>query len=149
MRTSLCGGHLTQFKELYCVHADVLTEGIWKTLAELKDPELRKLAASLPETVMRSRADSTAHKYVRAFRHWQVWAGKHQEVAMFPVSDVHFALYLQHLGDTMKSRAAVEEAVNATSWIHQLSGLPSVIKSPFVAAVRVDLCGGIHQHPTN
>ena len=41
-----------------------MTVGVWKTLAELEDPELRKLAASLPRTVMHSWADSMAQKYM-------------------------------------------------------------------------------------
>ena len=55
-------------------------------------------------------------------------------MAKYPVQDVHFALYLQHLGNTMKSKAAVEEAINAISWVHGLFGLPPVAKSPFVEA---------------
>ena len=122
-----------------CYCTDVTAVGVWKTLAELEDPELRKLAAALPKTVMHSRADSTAQKYMRAFRHWQAWAEPRREVAVFPVRDVHFALYLQHLGDTTKSKAAIEEAVNAVGWLHKLSGLPPINESPFVEAVRAGL----------
>ena len=53
---------------------------------------------------------------------------------MFPVQEVHFALYLQHLGEIVQSKSAVEEAVNAVSWVHQISGLPAVTASPFVRA---------------
>ena len=117
----------------------VLTQGAWKTLAEIEDPDLRKLAASLPGTVMRSRADSTARKYMCAFQRWRTWAEPRSEVTVFPVNEVHFALYLQHLGDTTQSKAAVEEAVNAISWVHKLSGLPAVAESPFVGAVQSGL----------
>ena len=48
-------------------YADVMTEGEWKTLADLEDPEVQKLIATLPGTVMQSRADSTARKYMQAF----------------------------------------------------------------------------------
>ena len=41
----------------------------------------------------------------------------------FPMHDVQFALYLQHLVDTTKSKATVEEAVNSISWAHQLAGM--------------------------
>lgn len=116
-----------------------MTKGVWKTLAELEDPELRKLAASLPATVLHSRADSTSQKYMRAFQRWKAWAEPRREVAVYPVRDVHFALYLQHLGDTTKSKAAVEEAVNAISWLHKLSGLPAVAESPFVEVVQAGL----------
>ena len=43
---------------IFCFHTDVMGEGVWKTLAELEDPELRKLVASLPETVMHSKAEA-------------------------------------------------------------------------------------------
>ena len=34
----------------------------------------------------------------------------------------------------MQSKSAVEEAVNAIGWVHQLSGRPSLTESPFVRA---------------
>ena len=86
-----------------------------------------------------SRADSTTKKYARSFQRWKEWAEPRREVAIYPVQEVHFALYLQHLGDTTKSRAAVDEAVNAINWVHRLSGLPLVSGSPFVGAVQAGL----------
>ena len=62
------------------------------------------------------------------------WAVLREEVAMFPVGEVYFALYLQHLGETTASKSAVEEPVNSISWIHQISGLPPIAESPFVRA---------------
>ena len=53
---------------------------------------------------------------------------------MFPVEVVHFALYLQHLGDTTHSKSAVEEAVNAVGWVNQLADQPPIAASPFVRA---------------
>ena len=47
---------------------DVLLKGVWETVAELKDPELRRLASALPGTVLQSRADSTTNKYLYAFQ---------------------------------------------------------------------------------
>ena len=51
-----------------------------------------------------------------------------------PAKEVHVALYLQHLGDTTQSKAAVEKACNALAWIHSTAGLPSPTISPFVKA---------------
>ena len=51
------------------------------------------------------------------------------EVKVFPVQEVHFVLYLQHLSEIAKSKSAVEEAVNAISWVHQISGLPAITVS--------------------
>ena len=92
------------------------------------------MAEALPDTVLHSRADGTTKKYLYAFQRWRQWAGLRREVAVFPVQEVHFALYLQHLGETVQSKSAVEEAVNAVSWVHQISGLPAVTASPFVRA---------------
>ena len=88
---------------------DVFLKGVWEIVAELKDPELRRLASTLPDTVLRIRADSTTNKYLHAFQRWRVWAEAQSEVTVFPVSEVHFALYLQHLGETIKSKSAVEK----------------------------------------
>ena len=79
-----------------------------------------------------SRADSTATKYLYAFQRWKRWAEPRDEVAVFPVGEIHFALYLQHLGETTQSKSIVEEAVNTVGWVHQICGLPSILASPFV-----------------
>ena len=51
-----------------------------------------------------------------------------------PAKEVHVALYLQHLGDTSQSKAAVEAACNALAWVHSTAGLPSPTILPFVKA---------------
>lgn len=118
---------------------DALTRGPWAELAELRDPELRRLARSLQSTVLRGRADSTVTKYGYAFQRWKTWAQARQEVAILPVSAVHFALYLQHLGEKAQSWSAVQEAVNAVSWVHQLSGFEPIAQSPFIQATVAGL----------
>lgn len=70
---------------------------------------------------------------------WKMWAGQRSEVKLFPVDEVHFALYLQHVADTTNSRASVEEAVNAISWAHQLAGQPAINTSAFVRATLAGL----------
>ena len=116
-----------------------MTGGVWAEIAGLQDPELCRLAEALPSVVLRSRADSTATKYAYAFRRWRSWAAEHGEVTVFPVSEVHLALYLQHLGETVHSWSAVQEAANAISWVHQMSGLEPVAQSPFVRATMAGL----------
>ena len=113
---------------------DVMPVGPWKALGEIQDPELRRLAGLLPQTVLRSRANSTSAKYMPAFQRWRQWAEQRREVKIYPVQEVHFALYLQHLGESVQSRAAVEEAVNAVGWVHQLGGQQPIAASPFVRA---------------
>ena len=107
--------------------------GTWKDLKTLEDQDLQELAAKLPSTVGRSRADSMVRKYLGAFKRWKVWATEHG-FRPIPARDFQVALYLQHLGDTSKSKAAVEEACNALAWVHFTSGLPAPTSSPFVQA---------------
>ena len=116
-----------------------MSVGIWQTLSGLQDLELKRLTSSLSDTVLHSRAGSTATKYLYAFQRWREWAGPRREVAVFPVQEVHFALYLQHLGEAVQSKAAVEEAVNAIGWVHQLAGHPPIVASPFVRAMLAGL----------
>ena len=112
----------------------MLSEGVWQTLDELQDTELRRLAELLPATVMRSRADSTSRKYINAFKRWKVWAEAKEEIAVFPIEEATFALYLRHIGESTQSRPAVEEVVNAVSWLHLLSGLAPINEYSFVRA---------------
>lgn len=115
---------------LYFV-ADVLKTGPWSVLRELEDPDLRRLAEALPETVLKSRADSTTKKYLGAFKRWRQWALDHQ-LQEFPVSSQHIVLYLQHIAQTSCSKAAMEEAVYALAWVHSVAGIPSPTDNPFV-----------------
>ena len=113
--------------------------GVWQEVAELQDPELKRLASCLPDTMLSSRASSTVAKYLRAFIRWKRWAQQSNEVTVFPAGEVHFALYLQHLGETTHSRATVEEALNAISWAHQLAGQAPISASAFVRATVAGL----------
>ena len=102
-------------------------------LKDLEDPDLKELAAKLPDTILHSRTDFTVTKYLGAFRMWKAWAKQHGMTAM-PAKEIHVALYLQHLGDTSQSKAAVEGACDALAWIHSTAGLPSPTVSHFVKA---------------
>ena len=113
---------------------DAMTSGVWEELANLQDPELQRLAKSLQTTMLHGRANSTVTKYGYAFQRWKAWAETRSEVRVLPVGEVHFALYLQHLGEERQSWSAVQEAVNAVSWVHQLSGFEPIARSPFVQA---------------
>ena len=41
-------------------------------------------------------------------------------------------LHLQHLGESIQSLSAVQEAVNALEWLNQLSGQEHIAQSPLV-----------------
>ena len=113
---------------------DILAAGVWPLMSNLEDPELQRLAAALPDTVLRGKADSTTKKYLGAFRRWKLWAEARQGVPSFPAHDTHIALYLQHLSESVESTSAIEEAVNALSWLHQAAGLQPVSGAPLVQA---------------
>ena len=114
---------------------DIMCSGVWETLKEFQDPELQSLAASLRATVLAGRTPTTTSKYLYAFLRWKRWADCHDEIVVFPVRYMDFALYLQHLDDTSGSKSAVEEAVNSVGWVHQLAGYPAVSESPLVRIV--------------
>ena len=80
---------------------DVMCFGVWETLKEFQDPELQSLAASLRATVLAGRAPTTNSKYLYAFLRWKRWADCHDEIVVFPVRCMDFALYLQHVGDML------------------------------------------------
>ena len=117
------------------VPIELQAQDVWRSLAQLEDPRLQQLSQKLYGTVMSSKAPSTEKKYMYAFGRWKKWAESMQTIPVFPVEAVHLALYLQHLGDSTGSRAAVEEAVYALAWIHQAAGLPSPASDPFVQTV--------------
>ena len=109
----------------------MLKSGVWQALQDVKDPELKRLAAALPTTVLSSRANSSTRKYLAAFKRWKAWAVEHG-VSVFPAKDHQLALYLQHLAESLESKAAAEEAVNALGWVHSLAGVTSPGESKFV-----------------
>ena len=111
--------------------ADVFRAGPRTVLRELENPDLRRLAETLPETVLRSRADSTTKKYLGAFKRWRQWATDHQ-LQEFPVFAHHIVLYLQHIAQSSGSKAAMEEAIYSLAWVHGVAGIPSSMDNPFV-----------------
>eukprot|EP00731_Ephydatia_muelleri_P022428 Em0015g11a len=114
--------------------ADLEAAGVWSRLADLKDPELQRLAREVPDTLLSGKADSTVRKYIGAFQRWKLWAEARLGVPSFPAQEAHIVLYLQHLSQSVQSKSAIEEAVNALSWLHQVSGLPPVSSLPLVQA---------------
>ena len=62
-----------------------------------------------------------------------------EEIEVFLIRPCHFALYLQHLVITSKSRATIEEATNTASWVHQLAGMDPVGHEPLIRSVVADM----------
>ena len=62
---------MLKINDVISLCTDTMTGGVWGEMTILGDPELRRLAKSLPSTVLGSRADSTVVKYGYAFQHWK------------------------------------------------------------------------------
>ena len=75
-------------------------------------------------------------KYTGAFQRWKIWAEKQHQSSGYPVNVALFALYLQHVGGTVKSRSAVSEALNAVSWVQQLAGVEPVSRNPLIKVIH-------------
>ena len=106
-------------------------------MKDLEDEDLKRLASALPSTILQCKATSTTKKYLGGFKRWKQWAIGHK-VSVLPADACHVALYLQHLGESKYSKAAVEEAVNCLSWVHSMAGVSSLTADPLV---RVTLEG--------
>ena len=106
-------------------------------MKDLVDTDLKRLSLSLPSTVLQCKATSTTRKYLGGFKRWKQWATEHK-ISVLPADACHVALYLQHLGESKKSKSAVEEAVNCLSWVHAIAGVTSPTSDPLV---RITLDG--------
>ena len=74
------------FQCFTCTAIDVLSQGAWKELNGLVDPELKQLADSLPKVVLAGRAPATVRKYSGAFGRWKKWVDAKQGIAAMPAS---------------------------------------------------------------
>ena len=104
-----------------CSYIDVFDQGVWLQMNDIEDAELKELASSLPDVVLRGKAPSTAKKYSGAFARWKRWANSKPEVCAFPASPFQFSLYLNFLVKKASSPASVDQAVYALSWVHSLA----------------------------
>ena len=61
------------------------------------DPELSRLASSLPLRCLGAKVDSATERYSRAFEKFRVWAASYKEISVLPMSFLHVATYLEFL----------------------------------------------------
>ena len=94
----------------------------------------REGAKALVELALHSRAESTMRKYINAYTRWKQWASQKLGRYSLPANQFFLCQYLQHLV-SKGSRSAVEEAVHAVSWVHQIAGLQNPSDHPTVHAV--------------
>lgn len=128
---------------------DVFTGGFWKDLSAVEDESLKELASSLETTVLASRAPGTTDAYRRSFTRLKKFASSKPEIRHFPAKTEHVALYLQHLIDTTHSHSAVDSAIYAIQWAHNMAGIPSPTNSPIIHAIREAAKRLVGTHPVN
>ena len=61
---------------------------------EMGDAELKELASSLPDVVLKGKAPCTAKQYSGAFAQWKRWADSKPDVCAFTASPFQFSHYL-------------------------------------------------------
>ena len=100
---------------------------IWHNLAtSLHDPALKSLASvGLLSLLMSAKASSTTKKYLASWRHWEEWASSKSNVTIFPVSSLHFPIYIAHLAATTGLKSVADSTTAAVKWVHSLANLPS------------------------
>lgn len=61
------------------------------------------------------------------------WAEHYKEIkSVLPCSELHIALYLQHLTEISKHHSTVESAFYSIKWAHDMAGLHNPCKSDFL-----------------
>ena len=105
-------------------------------MQEVKDPQLKELAAKLPDIAIQSRRNGTVNNYVNAYLKWKTWTQNFSEVECLPADPKFVALYLLHLQETAKSHAPISMAFYALSWIHRTAGLVDPTEHPLPRMVR-------------
>ena len=105
------------------------------TIAHLKDPELRKLAADLPLRTIEAKAPSTTDRYSRAFQKFREWSSPYNEVVCLPSDEISVALYLESLIQGGSPYSSLESACYGINWAHNLYGFQSPCDSKLVKNV--------------
>ena len=54
----------------------------------------------------------------------------------YPVDTAFFALYMQHVGESTGSHAAVGSAVDAVAWIQRLAGVDTVAHEELIKMIK-------------
>ena len=88
----------------------------WKNVSETLKPDFHRVL----ETMLKSRADSTAKKYIRAIKHFFVWCKQKGVNLQFPFSSTTVALYLFELQNS-KSSSTLVLNYYALRWFHNFS----------------------------
>ena len=103
-----------------------------QTSSTLQNPELRRLASSLPARALQSKAPRTIDQYSRSFQKFRVWASGFPEITVLPTRPLDVALYLEHLIQSDASSSVLHSASCGISWANKLYGFPDPCQDPLV-----------------
>ena len=103
-----------------------------KTSSTLQNPELQRLASSLPACALQSKAPRTIDQYSRSFQKLRLWASCFPEITALPSRPLDVALYLEHLIQSDTSSPVLHSASCGISWANKLYGFPDPYQNPLV-----------------
>ena len=122
----------------------MFNSSFWKSTATVSSNDyIKRLAEKMKLTALAARSPGTVDGYQRALRRWKLFASQALHVESFPVSPIHFALYLQFLLEEAKSASSINTVFYAMNWAHKLAGLLSPTEHSAVLMIKdgaVRLC---------
>ena len=111
---------------------DNLYFGVWKTLSQIQDENLRETASKLPELLDNGLAKSTLSKYKPGWNKWINWVRTYPEVNSCPADAFFVAVYINELVLQTSSLSSISQAFFGIRWGHIRCGLFSPTDHPFV-----------------
>ena len=103
-----------------------------QTTSTLQNPELRRLASSLPTRALQFKAPRTIDQYSRSFQKFRVWTSSFPEITPLPTRPLDVALYLEHRIESDTSSSVLHSASCGISWANKLYGFPDPCQDPLV-----------------
>lgn len=119
------------FYSCFLPSLEMLSIDRWAQMKDLVDSNLKRLSLGRPSTVLQYKPTSTTRNYLGGFKRWKQWVTEHK-ILVLPDDACHFALYLKHLGESKKSKSAVEEVVNCLLCVHSVAGVAPPNSDPLV-----------------
>ena len=120
----------------------------WDAHRELdvqEDGELRMLRRSLPYLVQKGVADSTYHKYSKAWEKWLQWSSD-KGIPGRPAQPYFVAIYLNRLLFVNNNKGCLTAAVYGIRWGHHVVGMETPTDNPLVRLAyegALRLCQGV------
>lgn len=112
---------------------NIFSQGFWKEIKERAESSgSPRLFEVLKKTVLAAKATGTVVNYTNSLNRWINFANEKYLVNVFPVTVVDVALYFCHLSDSHVSASVIETSYCALKWVHDISGAPNPMNSPFV-----------------